>query len=121
MLGGGGKVPGWAQIPEIGVEMNKVYKSGTVPEFPALIGDRALLLCPTIHENMVSCEYAIVNKGEPRQEVTVVNSATGEEYRIVIEQSDRFALNGDDARFKLIKPPDAAPSVPTGVPVTAGR
>ena len=118
VLGGAGKIPGWAQIPEIAAQMNQVYKSGTVPELPALIGDRAVLLCPTIHENMISCEYAIVNKGEPMQEITVADSKTGEEYRIVVEQSARSALTAEDARFKRAKPPDASASAMPVIPVT---
>lgn len=119
MLGGAGMIPGWAQITEVGAQMNAVYKSGTVPEFPALIGDRAVLLCPTIHDSMISCEYAIVNKGEPMQEITVADSRSGQEYRIVLEQSVRSILTAEDARFKLVKPPEMPAIVMPTMPVVA--
>lgn len=117
-LGGGGQLPGWATIPEVGEQMNAADRSGTVPELSALIGDRAVLLCPTIHKDMIACEYAIVDKGAAMEEVIVANLKTGEEYRIVIEQSGRSALTADDARFKRVKPPEIPATTIPAMPVT---
>lgn len=114
-LGTAGSLPPWAQIKEIGDQMQPLYRSGVIPEFPALVGPRAVLLCPVIHPEYISCDYAIVNKGQSMEMSIVTDVRSGEEYRIVIEQSERSVLTENEARFKLIKeaPEPGIPALPT--------
>lgn len=108
-LGGQGRIPGWAMIQQVLPDLRAAADKGKPPEFRALLGPRAILLCPVIHKDMISCDYAIVAKGEPMQVIAVVNPDTEDEYLIQIEHTERSVLTGDDARFKLMPKPEYDP------------
>ena len=101
-LGDCGFIPGWAIMVDLMNQMKPIASKGTVPEFRALIGGRILMLCPVIHDNYISCDYAIVNTGPAMQECKIKDPDSDREFLIEIEQSTPCLINGDDARFKRV-------------------
>lgn len=115
-LGERGLVPGWAMIEQVLPDIRNAAAKGTVPGFYALVGKRAILLCPIVHKDMISCDYALIGKGPSNEVITVRNPDTEEEYKIEVDQDERSVLTGPEARFKRIdvgKPLELLPKLPT--------